>query len=703
MHTFGHAVVKLRIPILIVSVLLLIPSIFGYMSTRINYDMLDYLPSDMDTVAGQNILKDDFGKGAFSLIVTEGMDDAAVGDLTDEIKGVDHVADALSYGAVSNPNIPDELVPEDLIKDFKDGDAQMIAVFFDSGTSSDDTMNAVEEIRGLADDQVYVSGMTAFVNDLKNIAEREEAKYVILAVAVSLVVLLLLVDSFFAPVLFLVSIGMAILYNLGSNILFGEISYITKALAAILQLAVTMDYSIFLWNSYMEKRETYPDDRAYAMGEAIGDTLTAIFSSAMTACAGFLAMCFMSYTLGTDLGIVMAKGCVLGLIASITVLPSLLLAFDKPLMATHHRSLIPKADRLAAFVTKRFGVFVAVFLLMLAPALYGFINKPMYYDFTNILTGSDSSLSEEDTPFHTADQKVKEHFDVSTTEMILAKSDLPHAEAKEMLDRIGEVDGVVYALGYDSLVGGQLPDQMVPGDLKDALKNGGYQLMLVNSEYQPSTDEVNAQIDAINDIIKEYDPDAMLIGEAPATKDLIEVTNHDFLVVDAVAIVAILGILFVVFRSATLPFLLVLVIEFAVMLNLGIPFFTGTEMNFIAPVTISTIQLGSTVNYAILLTTRYRKERAGGRAKVDAIETALARSFPAVVTSGLTFFGATIAVAIYSNIGMISQLTGLMARGAFISTLSVLVILPAAFMICDKAIVKTSKGFSASPRKLKEA
>lgn len=691
MQHFGKAVVKYKIPILIAALVLLVPSVFGMLNTRINYDMLDYLPGDMDTVVGQNILKDDFGKGAFSLVVIEGMDDKDVSALTSQIREVPHVVDALWYDSIGGAGVPKEVIPEKYYDAFNDGDATMVAVFFDSGTSSDDTMQAVSDIRQITDKQVYVSGMSALVTDLKNIAEREEPLYVAVAVGCALVALLLLTDSWLAPFIFLASIGMAILYNLGSNFFLGDISYITKALAAVLQLAVTMDYSIFLWHSFTEKQRLYPGDNNAAMAEAISDTLIAIFSSALTASAGFLALCFMSYTLGADLGIVMAKGCLLGLLASVTILPGLMLVFEKGLEKTRHRALIPKADRLASFVTSKYWVLLIVFVLV--PAGWGFMNKPIFYDFTNLLTGQDSQLPDEDIQFHIADEKVQEHFDVATTEMILCKADLSHIDAKEMLDRIDAVDGVRYAIGYDSVRGGAIPDEAIPVEAKSALKSGDWQLMLVNSSYLPSTDEVNAQIDEINSIVKNYDADAMLIGEAPATKDLISVTDHDFMVVDLIAIAAILVILLIVFKSISLPVILVCVIEFAIFINLGIPYYTGAAMVFITPVCISTIQLGSTVNYAILMTTRYRKERHEGQEKHAAISTALATSLPSIITSAVSFFAATIGVAVYSNMGIISQMCMLMARGAVVSMFAVLFVLPALFVLCDKVICKTSKGF----------
>lgn len=694
MLKFGRAVVKLRIPILIIGILLLIPAVIGYENTSVNYDMLTYLPDDMETVQGQNILKDEFGKGAFSLIVTEGVSDSQVSEITDQVKDVPHVAAALSYGEMTGGKIPDQAIPSKYLDKLKSGEDSMIAVFFDESTSAESTLQAITQIRQITDDNVYVSGMSAFVVDLKNIAEQEEPKYVAVAVACSLVILLLCTDSFLAPFIFLLSIAMAILYNMGTNILLGDISYVTKALAAVLQLAVTMDYSIFLWNSFEENIRKYSDPNT-AMSHSIAETLVAIFSSAMTATAGFLAMCFMSYTLGTNLGIVMAKGCLFGLLASVTILPSLILVFRKPMFKTVHKKLIPNVAKVARAVTSKKGVSIAivVFIVLLIPAAYGFANKPIYYDMSNMVTGPDSRLTAEETPFKTADDKVKADFDISTTEMVLCDANLNHAKAKEMLDQISDVDGVVYALGYDSFVGGMVPAQAVPSDVSDALKSGDYQLILINSEYSPSTDEVNAQCDQINSIIHQYDPNAMLIGEAPTTKDLIELTSTDFQVVDAIAIVAILIIIAIAFGSAVLPFVLVLVIEFAIMINLGLTYFIYAPQAFIAPVIISTIQLGSTVNYAILMTTRYKRERSRGVEKRQAVEIAFTFSFPAVVTSGASFFAATCGVAVYSRIGLISSICMLLARGAFVSTCSVLFILPAFLMVFDKAIVKASRGF----------
>lgn len=689
-YAFGNFVVKHKIAILVIALLLLIPATLGMKATRINYDMLTYLPSDMETVKGQNILMDDFGKGAFSFIVCEGMNDKDVSSLKSQIEEIDHVDTVLWSDAITDAGIPKEAIPERFYDAYNSGDATMMAVFFDTSTSADETISAVSQIRALNDKQVFVSGLSAMVADLKDTAEAEEPAYVGIAVLGTVLALLLLTDSWLVPFIFLASIGVAIMWNMGTNYFMGEISYITKALAAVLQLAVTMDYSIFLWHAFTEQHANYPDDNNKAMSIAIGDTLTAIVSSAMTATAGFLALCAMSYTLGADLGIVMAKGCLLGLLGSVTTLPALILLFEKPLEKTRHRTLIPKADRLSNSVAKHYKIYLLVFVIALVPAAIGFANKPLLYDFSKII-GGDSGTSS--FSFVQANKKVQEDFDVATTEMVLCDANLNHAQSKQMLNRLDNLDGVQYALGYDSIVGGQLPDQLIPDSLKSTLKTDGWQLILINSSYSVSSDEANAQIDSINSIIKEYDPNAMLIGEAPATKDLISTTDTDFQVVDWIAIASIALILLLVFKSISLPLILVLVIEFAIMINLGIPYFTNSPMVFITPVCISTIQLGSTVNYAILMTTRYRKERYDGLEKNAAISTALCTSLPSIVTSAVSFFAATIGVSIYSNMSIISEMCTLMARGAVISMFSVLFILPAFFMLFDGVIIRTSKYF----------
>ena len=693
---YGNFVVAHHKVILVVAVLLLIPSIFGYLNTRMNFDLLTYLPESFETVKGQNILLDDFGKGAFSFIVVEDMDDVDVKELKQKIQEVDHVDTVLWSDTLTDLGIPKQAIPKKYYDAFNNDESNctMLAVFYDTSSSADETLQAVDKIRELSTEQVYVAGMASLVTDLKHIAQREEPIYVLVAIIGSIIALLLLTDTFLAPIVFLISIGIAILWNMGSNVIFGEISYVTKALAAILQLAVTMDYSIFLWHGFVEQRRIYPDDPGRAMAEALANTLVTLFSSMLTASAGFLALCFMTYTLGADLGIVMAKGCLLGFIGSITTLPALILLFHKPMERFSHKPLIPPAERLANHVTRRYWVYLIIFVIALVPAAYGFENKPLMYDFTEILAGKNiEKMDPDDIKFHWANEKLNDEFHVATTEMILCRSDLSHADAKEMLQRIDEVDGVKYALGYDSLIGGQVPEQLVPERVKEALKNGGYQLILVNSTYRVSTDEANAQVDAINAILDEYDPEAMLIGEAPAVKDLIATTDFDFRMVDYVAIILILFILLFVFASPVMPFLLVLVIMLAVMINLGLPYYMNDPMVFIAPVCISTIQLGSTVNYAILMATRYKRERYAGAGKRGSISIAMGHSLPSIVTSGASFFSAVIGVSIYSNVELISSLCTFMARGALISTACVIFILPAFLMLFDGLIVKTSKGF----------
>ncbi|NLU24220.1 MAG: MMPL family transporter [Clostridiales bacterium] len=690
MHKFGRAVVKYRIPILVLAILLLIPSYLGMMHTRINYDMLDYLPSDMDTVAGQNIMLDKFGKGGFSFVIVEGMSDKDVAALETKLEAVPHVADVLWYDDLLSLNVPKELLPEKYYDKFVSGDATILAVFFDSATSADETIEAVTQIRSVAGEQCFVSGMSAMVTDLKALCEKEEPIYVGIAVLCALAAMMLLLDSWIAPVLFLVSIGIAILWNMGTNWFLGEISYITKALAAVLQLAVTMDYSIFLWHSYSEQKQ-YLSDRNEAMAVAIDATFTSVLGSSITTIAGFLALCFMSYTMGTDLGIVMAKGVLLGVISCITTLPSLLLIFDKLLEKTRHRSVIPRMTGLAGVVTKRWWLFLIIAAIVLVPAAIGYARTPVYYDLTKVLSGTNTEG--DDFRFLQANNKLRDDFNISTTHMILCSADMSHKDAKAMLNEIDAVDGVQYSLGYDSVAGGLLPEDVVPADVRETLKSGDYQLILINSAYTVSTDECNAQIDSINAILKKYDSTGMLIGEAPCTKDLIQVTNHDFSVVTWISIAAVFVIIALVLKNISLPFVLVAVIELAIFINLGIPYYTNFALPFIAPVCISTIQLGSTVDYAILMTTRYKKERGDGCGKKEAVTTALATSIPSIIVSALSFFAATFGVGVYSDISIISSMCSLMARGAIVSMLCVVFVLPALFMLLDKVICKTGSGF----------
>ena len=682
---FSKAVVRGRVAILILTVLLMIPAVFGMLETRINYDMLNYLPDDMDTVIGQNALLEDFGKGAFSFIVVENMPEKDVAALQEKLESVEHVETVLWYNYLMDTSIPMQLLPDKLYDAFNTGDATMMAVFFDTATSADETMDAIREIRSIAGKQCFVSGMSALVTDLKDLCEQEEPIYVAIAVVLACVAMMVFLDSWLIPFVFLASIGAAILLNLGSNWFMGEISYITKALSAVLQLAVTMDYSIFLWHSYNEQRAIYPD-KCEAMAHAISATLTSVVGSSITTIAGFLALCFMSFTLGRDLGIVMAKGVLLGVLSCVTVLPSLILLLDKPLQKTRHRSILPKMDGLAKGVTKVFPVFLALFVV-LAPVFYFAYDKTndeVYYDMGQCLP--------EDMEYVIANSKLSEEFDIASTHMLLVDASLPSKQVRSMISDMEQVDGVKYVLGLESVVGAGVPEEILPDSVRSILKSDKWELLLINSEYKVASDEVNAQIDSLNAILKKYDPTGMLIGEAPCMKDMIETTDHDFKVVNAVSILAIFLIILLVERSISLPFLLIAVIELAIFINLGLPHFLGQSLPFIAPICISTIQLGATVDYAILMTTRYKAERLAGKEKRPAVITALSTSIPSIIVSGMGLFAATFGVAIYSDIDIISSMCMLMARGAIVSMLCVILILPALLLLCDRLVCATTLG-----------
>lgn len=682
---FSKAVVRGRVAILILTVILMIPAVFGMLETRINYDMLNYLPDDMDTVIGQNALLEDFGKGAFSFIVVENMPEKDVAALQEKLESVEHVETVLWYNSLMDTSIPMQLLPDKLYDAFNTGDATMMAVFFDTATSADETMDAIREIRSIAGKQCFVSGMSALVTDLKDLCEQEEPIYVAIAVVLACVAMMVFLDSWFIPFVFLASIGAAILLNLGSNWFMGEISYITKALSAVLQLAVTMDYYIFLWHSYNEQRAIYPD-KCEAMAHAISATLTSVVGSSITTIAGFLALCFMSFTLGRDLGIVMAKGVLLGVLSCVTVLPSLILLLDKPLQKTRHRSILPKMDGLAKGVTKVFPVFLALFVV-LAPVFYFAYDKTndeVYYDMGQCLP--------EDMEYVIANSKLSEEFDIASTHMLLVDASLPSKQVRSMISDMEQVDGVKYVLGLESVVGAGVPEEILPDSVRSILKSDKWELLLINSEYKVASDEVNAQIDSLNAILKKYDPTGMLIGEAPCMKDMIETTDHDFKVVNAVSILAIFLIILLVERSISLPFLLIAVIELAIFINLGMPHFLGQSLPFIAPICISTIQLGATVDYAILMTTRYTAERLAGKEKRPAVITALSTSIPSIIVSGMGLFAATFGVAIYSDIDIISSMCMLMARGAIVSMLCVILILPALLLLCDRLVCATTLG-----------
>ena len=683
---FGKWVVKCRIPILILAIALLVPSTIGMIKTRINYDMLTYLPGDIDTVVGQDILMDEFGKGAFSFVIIEGMDPEDVSSLREDISHVDHVDTVLWYDDFADVSVPMEMLPSKLYDAFNSGDSTMLAIFFDTSTSSDDTMEAISEIRNIAGKQCFVSGMSAMVTDLKDLCEKEEPIYVGIAVALACAAMMIFMDNWITPFVFLLSIGMAILLNMGTNYFLGEISYLTKALSAVLQLAVTMDYSIFLWHSYEEQKTTYEDNKE-AMAVAINNTLTSVIGSSITTVAGFIALCFMSYTLGLDLGIVMAKGVIFGVIGCVTTLPSMILLLDKVLQKTSHKSLLPDMEKVASGITKVFPVFLILFLVLVLPSYFSYkaTNDEVYYDLGETLP--------EDMAYVVANSKLQEDFGVGATHMVLVSTDVSDTDVRAMIHEMENVEGVKYALGLESVVGPLIPEEMLPESVKEVLKSDDWELLLVNSEYKTATDEVNAQINELNTILKKYDSKGMLIGEAPCTKDLIETTDEDFKVVNAVSIVAIFVIIALVEKSITLPLILVAVIELSIFINLGLAHLTGTSLPFIAPICISTIQLGATVDYAILMTTRYKQERYEGRDKRDAVTNALKVSIPSIIVSAMGLFSATFGVALYSDVDIISSLCDLMARGAIVSMFAVILFLPAMFMLFDKVICATSIGF----------
>ena len=682
---FSKAVVKCRVPILIIAILLLIPATIGMVTTRINYDMLNYLPDDMDTVIGQNELMEDFGKGAFSMLVIQDMPEKDVAELKTRLEQVDHVDSVVWYSSVADLSVPMQLLPDKIYNEFNTDDATLMAVFFDSATSEDVTMDAIREIRAIAGKQVFVSGMSALVTDLKDLCEKEEPIYVGIAVALACLAMMIFLDGWLVPFVFLASIGIAILINLGTNWFMGEISYITKALSAVLQLAVTMDYSIFLWHSYNEQREK-TDDHRQAMAAAIHETLTSVVGSSVTTVAGFIALCFMTFTLGRDLGVVMAKGVVLGVISCVTVLPSMILILDKPLQKTKHRSLIPDMSGFAKGVVRGFPLFLVLFVALVPPAYNGYsrTNDEVYYDMGECLP--------EDIEYVIANSKLRDEFDIASTHMLLLDADTPRRNVYKMIDEMKQVDGVKYVLGLEAFVSEDFPETMIPESITSILKSDRWELMLINSEYKVASDAVNDQIDELNAILKKYDEGGMLIGEAPCMKDMIETTGHDFEVVNAVSILAIFAIILLVEKSLSLPFILISVIELAIFINLGLPHYMGQSLPFIAPICISTIQLGATVDYAILMTTRYKSERAAGRTKREAVQIALSTSTPSIIVSGMGLFAATFGVAVYSDIDIISSMCMLMARGAIVSMLCVLLILPALLMLCDGLIRHTTLG-----------
>ncbi|MCR5823889.1 MAG: MMPL family transporter [Lachnospiraceae bacterium] len=682
-------IVKCRIPILILACALVVPSLIGMMKTRINYDMLTYLPKDMETVKGQDILLEDFGKGAFSVIVAEGMTPGEIKELTEKLENIEHVDTALSFYSLADCSVPMELLPEKWYDMISEGDSTLIAVFFDTSTSADETIEAIRKVRQTVGNRCFVTGMSALVTDLKDLCEKEEPIYVGLAVVCAVVAMMIFMDSFIIPFIFLAGMGMAILLNLGTNCWLGEVSYITKALSAVLQLAVTMDYSIFLWNSYSEQKKRFPGDNPRAMKHAISNTLTSVLGSSLTTVAGFIALCFMSFTLGRDLGIVMAKGVVIGVIGSVTTLPALILVFDPLIEKTKHKSLMPKKmDRVAKAVTSKPGIFIALFLVILVPALYGYIHTEKYYDMSNVLP--------RNIDFVEANKKLQDEFDMASTHMVLSDAKMDTADAADMLEELGNVKGVKFAVGLESLLGSGVPEDFLPESVLGMLKSDRYSLAVISSEYYVGSEEVDAQIDEINSIIKKYDPNAMLIGEAPCTKDMVSVTDVDFTRVSIISIAAIFVIIAFVTKSVSIPVILVAVIEFAIFINLGIPYYMNTSLPFIAPICISTIQLGATVDYAILMTNGYKKERSKGAERKEAVSRALSAAIPSIFVSAMGFFAATFGVAMYSDLDIISSMCGLMARGAVVSMLAVVLILPALLCTFDGLITHTTFGMKRS-------
>ncbi len=686
MISFGKWIAKHKTFIVLFSILLLIPAAIGFVNTRVNYDLLNYLPENLETVEGQDILLDEFGMGAFSMVVVENMDLKDVQKLKEKMETVKHVKDVFWYDSLVDISVPMEMLPAEIKDAFNSGNATMMVVLFDTSTSADETMDAIDELRSVTDNQCFISGMSSIVTDVRNLSDREVPIYVLIACILSLIVLGLAMESFVVPFLFLLSIGMAILYNMGTNLFLGEISYVTQSLAAVLQLAVTMDYSIFLLNSYEENKERFEGDKNRAMAHAVSNTFKSVAGSSVTTVAGFLALCFMTFTLGLNIGIVMAKGVVIGVISCITILPAFILVFDKLIDKTSHRSLIPNLEKVSNFITKYHVGFIVAFLLMIFPAVYGNNNVNVYYNMDQTLPA--------DLPSSQANAKLDEDFSMNAMHMVMLKNDMTAKEKKQMIDEMKSVDGVKWVIGLNSLVGPAVPESMIPKDARKMLKSDNYELMFVSSDYKTATDEVNDQIDELNTIVKKYSETNMVIGEAPLTKDLINITAVDFRNVSIVSIGAIFIIILIVFKSISIPVILVSVIEFSILVNMAISYYTGVTLPFIASIVIGTIQLGATVDYAILMTSKYQKLRSSGFSKKESISTAHKSSMKSILISGLSFFAATFGVGLYSEIDMISSLCTLLSRGALISTIVVICILPAMFMIFDPIICKTSIGFA---------
>ena len=689
MNKLSNLIVKLRYVILIVAVALLIPSAIGYFNTRVNYDILTYLPGDIETMKGQDVLLDQFGTGSFVLYVAEGMEEKDVAKLKAQIENVDHVAKVLWYDSVMDLSVPMEMLPNDVYEAFNGDDATMMFVVFDSGTSEDCTMDAIEDIRKISNKQCFMSGMSAIVTDTKNLAMKETPIYVGIAVLLAVIVLSLTMDSYLIPLFFLLSIGMAIVYNMGTNVFKGEISFITQSLSAVLQLGVTLDYSIFLWHSYQEELEK-TSNKNEAMAGAITATFQSVIGSSITTIAGFVALCFMSFTLGLDLGVVMAKGVIFGVVGCVTILPSMVLVFDGLIEKTKHKPLMPEFVKLPRFIAKHYLAFFAIFLVLIVPAIYGNNHTSVYYDLTQTLPDSLESVQ--------GANKVDEKFDMNSAYMLLVDKNLDSASMNRMIKELKETDGILSVLGADSIVGPAFPKELIPEDLLSDLESDEWRMVLLTTDYKIASDEINNQIARVDRIVKSYDPKAMVVGEAPCTKDLITITDHDFQVVNIVSIGLVFLIIAFVLKSVSLPFILVAVIEFAIFVNMGLPYYTNTTIPFISSVVIGTIQLGATVDYAILMTTRYLNERSSGHDKKEATLIALSTSMKSVIVSALSFFAATFGVGLISSIDMIGSLCMLMARGAIISMFTVLLVLPAMYMLFDKLIMRTTFGLQTEEK-----
>ncbi len=680
----GKQIAKHKFLILIIGFVLLIPSFIGMATTKVNYDLLSYLPDTLETVKGQDIMVDEYGMGAFSMVVVENMELKDVQKLEQKFEKLEHVKNVLWYDDVADLNLPVEMIPKDLREAFFKGDATMMIVLLDNTTSSDDSMETVAEMRKIATKECFISGMSGVVNDIKDVALEELPVYVVIAAVLSFLVLLFTTESFLVPVFFLMSIGIAIVYNLGSNIFLGQVSYITKALTAVLQLGVTMDYSIFLLNSYEEYKLKYTDDKNRAMGHAIASTFKSIVGSSVTTVAGFAALCFMTFALGRDLGIVMAKGVIIGVLCCVTILPALILMFDKQIEKTKHKPLIKSVDRVSNFIIKHHLIWLAVFLVLLVPAIYGNNNTKIYY---NIAKSMPASL-----PSNVASDKLEKDFGMSTIHMVMMDKDMDAKDKQNMLKEIENVKGVKWCISLNSLVGSSVPDSMIPKKIKKMLQSDKHELAFVCSEYSSATSQVNKQIKKINKITKSYDKSSMVIGEAPLMNDLEDVTNVDIRNVNIASIAAIFVIILFVFKSISLPVILVAIIEFAIAVNMAVPFYQGTSLPFVASIVIGTIQLGATVDYAIVYTTRYLKERQKGNSKLESVMTAHKTNMLSIITSALSLFAATYGVACYSQVDMIGSICTLLARGAVISMVVVLTLLPAMFLLFDKIICKTTIG-----------